>query len=96
MAGKVSVCGLFKQSVITKQEISEELSISVKTVIRYCKDEYGVRKLLEAMRRRGYCIVLDKDNGKLRFYQKIRFEDRLEQAQQDVKTHGTMLIGAQI
>ena len=78
-AGKVNKCDFYVSAIITQKTISQVTAIPFGTVKSFCKDSYGIKKLVFAMRESGYQIVIDREDGRISFYQKIRFKERKQQ-----------------
>lgn len=79
-AGEIAECKLYMQSRVELKQIAKLLGVSDRTITRNCKYEYGVEKIIEAVREVGIRLVYDKDNHTI-FYRKVNFEERVAQLQ---------------
>lgn len=82
-AGEVGECKLYMQSRVELKQIAKLLGVSDRTITRCCEYEYGVEKIIEAVRKVGIRLVYDKDNHTI-FYRKVNFEERVAQVQVNV------------
>lgn len=83
LAGKIAECKLYMQSRVELKQIAKLFGVSERTITRCCEYEYGVEKIVEAVRKVGIRLVYDKDDHTI-FYRKVNFEERAAQAQVNV------------
>lgn len=89
LAGKVENCKLYVKSRFTKQDVAKALGVSERTVYRLIQSDKGRKEMLELLRKAGIRLVLDVQGnhgeyGRIAYYRKVEFSDRLAQAQVNV------------
>lgn len=74
-------CELFVPSQMTHEGIANIVGIRKRIFREYLQEKDVVRYILRCVRRKGYHAFCETYNGKLHFYLKIRYKDRLAQVQ---------------